>query len=246
MAKRGRKRKNDLYFGPAQEEAVVKFLNSEDTIERNRIYNEFLRDAFNKMIESIIRKYKLYRKNYTFEDLHADTLSFLITKADKFDVTTGKKAYSYYGTICKHYILALLIKDGKVLKQNLSFEDTFNSIEERDDLTYKLSDTDYRLSNLINDISNSVKEELEKDYEGSKKKLTENEKKVGEALIVILDDWELMFENLGGGSKYTKNAILATIRDYTNLTTKDIRVSMKRFKKLYFLIKDDKRDNGYL
>ena len=52
MAKqRGRKRKNDLYFGPEQEEAVVAFLASDDVIERNRIYNKSLREPFNKMAE---------------------------------------------------------------------------------------------------------------------------------------------------------------------------------------------------
>ena len=33
--KRGRKRKNDLYFGPDQEQAVLKYLDSEDELERN-------------------------------------------------------------------------------------------------------------------------------------------------------------------------------------------------------------------
>jgi hypothetical protein len=244
--KRGRKRKNDLYFGPAQEEAVVKFLECDDEIERNRIYNKFLRGPLDKMIESIIRRYKLYRKNETFEDLHADTLSFLITKAHKFDPQTGKKAYSYYGTICKNYILALLIKDDKALRQNLSFEDTFSSIEDREDLVYNLSDSDYGLSEFIHNISSEIKDELDNDDDDSKKRLTDNERKVGQALVDILDNWETIFENMEGGSKYNKNTVLATIRDYTNLTTKDIRVSMRRYKKLYVLIKEDRIDGGYL
>lgn len=242
---RGRKRKNDLYFGPDEEKAVVEFLSCDDPIERNRIYNKWLRAPFDKMIESIIRRYKLYRKTYSFEDLHSDTLSFLITKADKFDHTQGKKAYSYYGTICKNYILMLLIKDDKGMKANTSFEDTFNSIQDREDLTYHLSDTDYGLADFIKTISDEIKEELEEADE-SKKKITDNERKVGEALIDILDNWEFIFENMDGGSKYNKNTVLATIRDYTNLTTKDIRVAMRRFKKLYALIKEDKIDEGYL
>ena len=36
---RGRKRTSNLYFGPEQEEAVVKFLTSESYSERNKIYN---------------------------------------------------------------------------------------------------------------------------------------------------------------------------------------------------------------
>ena len=75
MSTRGRKRKIDLYFGPEQEEAVVLFIESDDVIYRNKIYNEFLRKPIEKMAESIIRKYKLYRKSITFEELHADTIS---------------------------------------------------------------------------------------------------------------------------------------------------------------------------
>jgi hypothetical protein len=65
MAKqRGRKRlSTDNYFGPEEEEAVIKFLSSEDQRERDKIYEEYLSSALNKMIESIIRRYKLFRKN---------------------------------------------------------------------------------------------------------------------------------------------------------------------------------------
>ena len=40
MKKRGRKRVNDLYFEPEEELAVIKFLESDDNIERNAIYNK--------------------------------------------------------------------------------------------------------------------------------------------------------------------------------------------------------------
>jgi hypothetical protein len=40
-----------------------------------------------------------------------------------------------------------------------------------------------------------------------------------------------------GGSKYNKNSVLETMRNYTNLSTKDIRLSMKRFKDLYEVLK---------
>ena len=244
--KRGRKRKNGLYFGPEEELAVVRFLNEEDSIIRNKIYNEWLREPFNIMIESIIRRYKLYRKNYSFEDLHSDTLSYLILKADKFDTTQGKRAYSYYGTICKHYILGLMIKDVKYSNQTYDFDSTLPTLYNNNKFIYELEETDYKLADFIKNISNEIKEELANDVEATKKKMTENEKKVGKALVYILDNWETIFENLDGGTKYNKNTILATIRDYTNLITKDIRISMRRYKKIYALIKTDKIDEGYL
>lgn len=233
--KRGRKRKNELYFGPDEEEAVIKFLESEDEAERNIIFNECLKGPLNQMIESIIRKYKLYRKGETFEDLHTDTLSFLMTKVHKFE--TGRKAYSYFGTICKHYILGLLIKDEKHMKQNSSYEDMSEDIEERDDLVYYIDNDEFSMDTFIKKVSDGIKDELDDSKQPTKKKLNENEKKVGHALVEILENWETAFESMEGGSKYNKNSVLETMRNYTNLSTKDIRLSMKRFKDMYELLK---------
>jgi hypothetical protein len=233
--KRGRKRKNEMYFGPDEEEAVIKFLESDDESERNLIFNEWLKAPLDKMIESIIRRYKLYRKGETFEDLHTDTLSFLMTKVHKFE--TGRKAYSYFGTICKHYILGLLIKDEKYIKQNASYEDMSEHIEEREDLVYYIDNDEFSMENFIRKLSEGIKEELDDSNLPPKKKLSENEKKVGYALIDILENWEAIFESMDGGSKYNKNSVLETMREYTNLSTKDIRLSMKRFKDLYEVLK---------
>jgi uncharacterized protein YgfB (UPF0149 family) len=235
--KRGRKRKNEMYFGPNEEKAVNDYLASTDEIERNQIYNQWLREPLNKMIESIIRRYKLYRKGETFEDLHSDTLSFLMTKAHKFENARGKKAYSYYGTICKHYILGLLIKDEKYTKQTASYEDISSDIEERKDLSYVIDEDDFSMDEFFKKLVNSIKEELNDENLPPKKKLNENEKKVGQALIEILQNWETAFDSMNGGPKYNKNSVLETMRNYTNLSTKDIRLAMRRFKDLYEFIK---------
>ena len=39
--------------------------------------------------------------------------------------------------------------------------------------------------------------------------------------------------------KYNKNLILLYIREMTNLSTKDIRNAMKRYKSIYYVLKDD-------
>jgi len=267
--KRGRKRVNDLYFGPPQEEAVIKFLSlgvmipdindpkfktnpekakeiwtgtSEDAYERDRIYNRDLKDPLNKMIESIIRKYKLYPKGMTFEDIHTDTLSFLATKMSKFNFDANKKSYSYFGTICKNYLLGRLIKDDKKMKQNVSYEDVYRVVEERPENIYYIDEHQDKtpLDKFIIEISGSIKEEMEKT------KLSENETRVGDALITILDNWETIFEQVESGNKYNKNLILSYIREITGLTTKDIRLGMRRYKKIYKLVKDDKIDKGQL
>ncbi len=239
--KRGRKRTTNLYFGPIQEEAVVKFLSTEDYEERNKIYNTYLKAPLNKMIESIIRRYKLYRKEYTYEDIHSDTLSFLATKMEKFEPSKNKKAYSYFGTICKNYLLGQLLKSDKKTKSDVSYEDMYKTVEQMDDYIYNIEDSDKTpLDDFIKEISTNIKEEL------NAIKITENEKRVGESLIVVLDNWETIFEQIESGNKYNKNLILSYIREISGLTTKDIRVSMRRFKKIYVALKNIKIDQGSL
>lgn len=239
--KRGRKRVNDLYFGPDQENAVIIFLSSDDVDDRNQIYNAFLRKPINKMVESIIRRYKLYRKDICYEDVHTDTLSFLITKASKFKPEKGKKAYSYFGTICKNYLMGQLIKDDKKTKLKVSYEDAFSTIEAMPEMMYEIDDTEkIPLDMFFNDIIRSIRLDM------TSPKITENETKVGDALITILDRWEDVFESIQGGNKYNKNLILSYIREITSLSTKDIRICMKRFKKVYRLLKNDKLEEGLL
>jgi len=252
--KRGRKPNKKPYFGPEEEEAVKKYLElgklikdpstqegyrwtgtTEEDILRNRIYSKQLKAPLNKMIESIIRRYKLYSKTMEFEDLHSDTLSFLHIKFHKFKPLKNKKSYSYYGTVCKHYLLGKMIKEDKRLKQNLSYDDFAPLIEEDENMAYYIDETNNDLIQLIEDISNSIKKEMEN------KVLSENELKVGKALTSILDEWENLFDddNVPGKNKFNKNLILYYMREITSLTTKDIRNAMKRYRVIYNVLREE-------
>jgi hypothetical protein len=227
--KRGRKAVKENYFDVREEEAVRKFLIAESSYEKNKIYNQFLRLPLDKMISSIIRRYKLYRKDMNFEEIHTDTHSFLMTKVDKFKPDKNKKAYSYFGTICKNYLMGQIIKDQKETNRKISYEDISSSLEERPDMSYRIDDdiieTDY--------VINKYLEEL-KDYIESEQ-LNDNEKKLGYALIDLFDNYETIFSG-ADNNKFNKNVILLSLREMTNLSTKEIRSSIKRFKKLYLVI----------
>lgn len=249
--RRGRKPYKDPYFGHIEESAVKEFLSigglvedpntlegfrwtgtTKDEFRRNEIYRLYLQAPLNRMIESIIRRYKLYSKNMSFEDLHFDTLSFLMIKFHKFKPSKEKKSYSYYGTVCKHYLLGKLIKDDKKVKTLISYEDIAPDLEENEEYSYEIDKQDIDLSNLIDNICLSIKEELQN------KILTENEIRVGNALISILENWESVFEGKDATNKYNKNLILYYMREMTSLGTKDIRNAMKRYKLIYKFIKD--------
>ncbi len=68
-----------------------------------------------------------------------------------------------------------------------------------------------------------------------KEQLTDNETKLGIALLELFENYKTIF--LGSdNNKFNKNIILLSIREMTNLSTKEIRTAMKRFKKLYYVV----------
>ena len=227
--KRGRKAVKENYFDVREEEAVRKFLIAESSYEKNKIYNQFLRYPLDKMISSIIRRYKLYRKDMDFEEIHTDTHSFLMTKVDKFKPDKNKKAYSYFGTICKNYLMGQIIKDQKETNRKISYEDISSSLEERPDLTYRIDDDVIETDYVINQYLDELKIYIESEQ------LNDNEKKLGYALIDLFDNYETIFSG-ADNNKFNKNVILLSLREMTNLSTKEIRSSIKRFKKLYLVI----------
>ena len=78
--------------------------------------------AFEKMAESIIRRYRLYIPDEDFNDTFNDVLSYLITKADKYNPSKGTRAYSYYGNICKNYLIGRKESYEKSLIRNPSYD----------------------------------------------------------------------------------------------------------------------------
>ena len=224
-----RKRTQKIYFGEDQEKAVVRYLKSEDEDERNKIFNEYLREPLIIMVESIIRRYKLYRKDMEFDEIHTDTMSFLITKINKFNPDANHKAYSYFGTICKNYLMGAIQKDVKEQNRQISYDDISSDIEGRSDLSYVIDEyvIDYR--DVIIKLTNTLEEFMEKES------LTENEQKLGYALLEIFSNFDKIFQ-VGDGNKFNKNLILLSLREMTSLSTKEIRISLKKYKKVYEVI----------
>ena len=221
-----RKRTQKIYFGEDQEKAVVNYLESSDDAEKNKIFNEYLREPLIIMVDSIIRRYKLYRKDLEFEEIHNDTMSFLITKIHKFDHTKNHKAYSYFGTICKNYLMGAIQKDTKEQNRQVSYDDISSDIEDRTDLSYIIDEYIIDYQDVIIKLTISLEEFMEKED------LTVNEQKLGYALLEIFNNFDKIFQ-VGDGNKFNKNLILLSLREMTSLSTKEIRISLKKFRKMY-------------
>lgn len=202
--------------------------------KKNVIYNETLKPAFEKMVESIIRRYHLYIPEESFEDTFRDTLSFLITKTDKFDGKRQKKAYSYYGNVCKNYLIGRNQNYLKNSQRNPSYdieeEEFTNNIRytNKTDRNEKIAIA--TVEKFIKRIDNMIKNP-------SDFSLKDSEVKLGEALKNLLENWDFVIST-DGSNKLNKNAILMFLREQTGLDTKGVRVNMRRYKKEYLIVKD--------
>ena len=240
MAKRGRKPSNKRkgYFFEAEEEAVKRYLQSENKDEKDLIYQEVLRPAFDKMISSIIRRYHLYVPDEEYEQTFNDTLSYMLTKLGNFKPEMGYKAYSYCGTVARNYLKYKNIQYVKNLERNIPYEDVFTDFgtdtnySQTNEPTFK-SEAPELIKNTVTEITKMIQEPV-------KNNLNENEVKVGLALIELMQNWEEIFPTIDDEShKLNKSSVLYFLREETMMTTKELRDNMKKYKVIYKLLRNE-------
>jgi hypothetical protein len=125
MAKRGRKPKERKgYFYEKEETAIIQYIHEENIEEKNRIFNTVIYPALTKMIESIIRRYKLFVPDEDFDQNFNDTISYLLTKINHFKPQiTGYDLIENEKEIAKHHFVMMSEEDLKQKLRDASEED---------------------------------------------------------------------------------------------------------------------------
>jgi hypothetical protein len=101
-----KEKKNTQYFTQDTEDAIVLYNGLTDQTERDILYRTRIHYAFFKLTENIIHTFKFYYTEVdNIEDLQHEVITFLLTKLHLFDPSKGAKAYSYFGTIAKRYLI---------------------------------------------------------------------------------------------------------------------------------------------
>ena len=109
MAPRKRRKKSKNYFTQETEDYIVKY-NSLDQVKdeelRSKIYETHIHYPFFKLTQNIIHTFKFYHTEVeNLEHLQHEIITFLLSKMHLFDPTRGAKAYSYFGTIVKRWLI---------------------------------------------------------------------------------------------------------------------------------------------
>jgi hypothetical protein len=110
------------YFTQDTEDAIIEYLSEADPIKRNKIYNERIDYSFHKLTENIIHTFKFYYTEVeTISELQHEVISFLLEKLHLYNQSKGK-AFSYFGTIAKRYLILYNNKNYEKLKSKAEVE----------------------------------------------------------------------------------------------------------------------------
>ena len=109
MAPKKRRKKSKNYFTQETEDYIVLYNNLdpiEKEEERSKIYEKHIHYPFFKLTQNIIHTFKFYHTEVeNLEHLQHEIITFLLSKIHLFDPTRGAKAYSYFGTIVKRWLI---------------------------------------------------------------------------------------------------------------------------------------------
>ena len=127
----GRKPSKKNYFTQDTENAIVRYNNSTDSRERDRIFTAEIYYPFYKLVENIIHTFKFYYTDVDdIEDLKLEIVSLLVEeKIHLFDPSKGAKAYSYFGTIVKRHLINYNNKNYKRIKSLGTVDEIDNSYD---------------------------------------------------------------------------------------------------------------------
>ena len=223
-----RKKSKANYFTKETEEYIVKFNNSNDHEYKQGIFTEHIYFPFYKLAENIIHTFKFYYTDVDkIEDLKHEIVSMLYEeKIMKFDPTNGAKAYSYFGTIVKRWLINYNNKNYKKLKQIGSFDDIEESYEQNIDLESPSAKT---LSNFMNAWIDSVYMKIDELF------LKESDIRIADAVLTV-------FKTRHDLDIFKKKALYIYIREMTDCETpqltKVITVLKEDFKEKYQTLYD--------
>jgi len=114
MAPKKRRKKSKNYFTQETEDYIVKYNNQRDPEIRSKIYEAHIHYPFFKLTQNIIHTFKFYHTEVeNLEHLQHEIITFLLSKMHLFDPTRGAKAYSYFGTIVKRWLILYNTKNYK-------------------------------------------------------------------------------------------------------------------------------------
>jgi len=226
--KRGRPRKNKMYFTPVTEEAIIAYNTEEDEILKNRVYKEHIHYPLYKMAENLIHRFKFYYMDGTPEDVKYEVITFLLEKLNKYTQDKGR-AFSYFSIVAKNYLIQ---NNNKSYKRLVSKTDTLAIDNQRNVMNEIVRSGNLQMVNSFMDrFIDYYDNKIEEVYR------SERDRRIAYAVLEL-------FKNRENIENYNKKALYIMIREMTGTKTqyitKVVNEIKSEYRKLFILFEDGK------
>ena len=222
------KKNQNNYFNQSHEDAIVRYAISLDQRERTELYIKFIEPAFNEMVDKIVFTYK-FTTLPNIEELRDECKIWLTTILDKFNPSSGSKAFSYFSVITKNWFIHKVKKTAEQNKREVAIEE-ITDIKKHDIL---IIEHGY--------FENREQTEFWREFwyeinSWEHVEMKPNERRVVEAIKILMEDPD-------GIEIFNKKAIYLYIREITGLNTKQIVTNLQKVRMRYLEFRGD-WDNG--
>ena len=209
IKKKRKKKSKNQYFTQATENAIVRYNNSADPEERSEIYRKEIHYAFFKLTENIIHTFKFYYTEVdNIEHLQHEVITFLLDKIHLFDQTKGAKAFSYFGTIAKRYLIIQNTKNYKKRVDKAPVEELHHDLKYSYDIDYNPMEKDH-LSDFMDEYIEYCTENIYNIFPKEKDAM------VADAILELFRKREVM-------DIFNKKALYLYIREMVDVKTPHI------------------------
>lgn len=215
--KRRKKKKSNIYFSKLTEDAIVEYNNSDDIKIRNKIYNEEISAAFDKLAENILNTFKFSYFQCSHEEVQKEVVSNLVSNIHKYKQENGK-AFSYFSIIAKNFLILYNNGNYKKFKKHVSVDDEESASNQ---LELTLSPTSTSSKKELSEFFYLMIKYWDKNIEKLFKK--EHELKIAFAVLEV-------FRNSDRIENFNKKALYLYIREMTNCKTQNITKVVNKMK----------------
>ena len=220
----------NVYFTSETEEAILRYRLAPNQAVANQIYNKEIHYAFYKLAENIIHTFKFYYTEVdNIEDLKYEVISFLLQKLHLYDQSKGK-AYSYFGTIAKRYLIIYNQKNYKKMVSKMQVSEVDNSEKTHESLVIGTETEDINRNSVINQFIDVVDNNLSLMFE------KESEMKVADAILEV-------FKKRENIDIFNKKALFIYIKEITDCQSNTITKVIKKLKVAYKEVLDHHIEN---
>tara|TARA_Y100000593_G_scaffold3457_1_gene6779 strand:- start:451 stop:1149 length:699 start_codon:yes stop_codon:yes gene_type:complete len=218
------KRRKNHYFTQVHEDAIVRYSQTTCRRERTELYSKWIQPAFDEMVDKIVFTYK-FTNLPNIEYLRDECKIWLMTILDKYDQSKGSKAFSYFSVITKNWFIHKVKKQQKRTRREVDYDNIAKKHEEE----FLSTNESYITEREEREFWESFYQELSS-WDVSTMK--DNDLKVYQAINIL-------FESREDIEIFNKKAIYLYLREITGLNTKQIVNSLKKFRKKYYVFKQN-------